>query len=106
MSPRAAWRLEAARFGMLVVLTSDGVVLGRLNRDATAEGPADAVVGELMYEGPTTVRPSEQLEPLAERMRRAGVAGVLVTRSDGTLLGLLEREVARQAIEEATNADR
>jgi CBS domain-containing protein len=44
-----------------------------------------------MREGPTTVRPSEELEPLVERMRRADVGGILVTSSGGRLLGLLER---------------
>lgn len=97
-------QLASAPFGMLVVLNADGVVLGRLDRGAMGAG--DDAVGTLMYEGPTTVRPSEELAPLAERMRRAGVDGVLVTRSDGTLLGLLERRIAERGLEEADDADR
>lgn len=62
----------------------------------------DAVVAE----GPTTVRPGEDLAPLTERMRRADVDGVLVTRSDGRLLGMLERDVAQRALEEGQDADR
>ncbi|MPZ12649.1 MAG: CBS domain-containing protein [Kiloniellaceae bacterium] len=92
--------LQASRFGMLVALNSEGVVMGRLNRDALDAEDA-ATVNRLMREGPTTVRPSEELEPLVERMRRADVDGVLVTSSDGRLLGLLERDRGEQTIEEA-----
>jgi rhodanese-related sulfurtransferase len=98
--------LEASPYGMLVALNADGIVMGKLDRDATAASDEAQTVDRLMYEGPTTVRPSEELEPLAERMRHAGVDGVLVTRSDGTLIGLLERPVAERAIQEADHADR
>lgn len=99
-------QLASAPFGMLVVLNADGVVLGRLDRVVLDIGDDTAGVEALMHEGPTTIRPSEDLAPLAERMRRAGVDGVLVTRSDGTLLGLLERAVAERALQEAHDADR
>lgn len=82
-------QLAASRYGMLVALDADGVVMGGLHADAaTADG--GATVDQLMLEGPTTVRPSEDLPALQERMRRADVDGVLVTRSDGTLLGIIE----------------
>jgi Mg/Co/Ni transporter MgtE len=83
--------LEASRFGMLVALNADGVVMGRLDRDVSGEGDG-VTVDRLMREGPTTVRPSEELAPLLERMRRADVDAVLVTSSDGRLLGLVERQ--------------
>ena len=38
--------------------------------------------------GVTTVRPSEQAADLAHRMRHAGRDTIVVTRSDGTLVGL------------------
>lgn len=38
--------------------------------------------------GVTTVRPSEQTADLAHRMSHAQVSRVVVTRSDGTLVGL------------------
>lgn len=90
-------RLEASRFEMLVALNAQGVVMGRLGHNAL-EAPDDTAVEELMREGPTTVRPSEELEPLFERMRRADVHGILVTSSDGRLLGILERSVGEQAL--------
>jgi len=38
--------------------------------------------------GVSTVRPSEDAVALVHRMGHAEVTGVLVTRSDGTLVGL------------------
>jgi CBS domain-containing protein len=92
--------LQASPFGTLVALDANGVVMGRLGRDA-ADGEDTQTVDRLMREGPTTVRPSEDLVALVERMRRAQVDAVVVTRSDGSLLGLLERDRGEQAIEES-----
>jgi CBS domain-containing protein len=92
--------LQASPFGTLVALDANGVVMGRLGREAA--GAEDTqTVDRLMHEGPTTVRPSEELVTLLERMRRAEVDAVVVTRSDGRLLGLLERDRGEQAIEES-----
>lgn len=97
-------RLHDSRFGMVVVLNAEGVVLGRL--DTQAADADDTTVDTLMREGPTTVRPSEDLHALTERMQGADVDAVLVTRSDGTLLGLLERDTAESTLEEADDVDR
>lgn len=94
-------RLETSRFGIAVVTSPEGVVVGRLDRDAL-EGDLDGPVERAMTEGPTTVRPSEDTGELAERMRHAGVDGVLVTRSDGTLVGMIERHRVEQATAEGT----
>lgn len=91
--------LDASPTGALVALNAEGVVLGRLPREAVTDD-GEVTVEELMHEGPTTVRPSEELGPLVERMHRGGVDAVLVTCSDGHLLGLLERERGHQAIHE------
>lgn len=82
-------RLAASRLGIVVALNADGIVLGRLDT-AALDAEDDTPVEHAMSEGPTTVRPSEEAPALAERMRRANVDGVLVTRSDGTLLGVFE----------------
>jgi hypothetical protein len=90
--------LEASPWGMLVALNAEGVVMGRLNRPAL-DAADDVPVEQLMREGPTTVRPSEELGPLVHRMHHADVDAVLVTSSDGRLLGVLERSRGEQMIE-------
>ena len=42
--------------------------------------------------GVSTVRPSEDAAALAERMRDKGVTMVVVSRSDGTLIGVFFAE--------------
>lgn len=84
--------------GGLVVTTDEGVVLGRLDPDA-ADADDQATAADVMYEGPTTVRPGEDLETLAPRMQHHDVDAILVTRSDGVLLGLFERETAEQVVD-------
>lgn len=82
----------------------EGVVLGRL--DMQAADADDTTVDTLMREGPTTVRPREDLHALTEHMQGADVDAVLATRSDGTLLGLLERDTAESTPKEADDVDR
>lgn len=45
-----------------------------------------------MRNGPATFRPDEPVEKVAKRMRERGVSSVLVTTSDGKLVGMLRRE--------------
>lgn len=93
-------RLEQSHYSLVAVLNAEGVVLGQLGRHAL-DVDDDTAVAYLMAEGPATVRPSEEAARLAERMRRPDVDGVLVTRSDGTLTGLLKHRAAQAAATEA-----
>jgi CBS domain-containing protein len=68
-------------------------VLGRLQGKALDEA-ADTVVEDVMEEGPTTVRASEDLLELATRLGDHGVASILVTDPDGRLLGIVFRDDA------------
>jgi CBS domain-containing protein len=80
--------LDAQGFGPLVVLNPAGVVMGAARRDALKSAPADADAGSVMRFGVSTVRPSEDAAELAHRMGHAEVTRVVVTRPDGTLVGL------------------
>ncbi len=82
-----------------IVVNAERVVLGRL-RGTAWDGPDDALVEDVMEAGPTTVRPSEPLAALTERMQEHGSRGVLVTTSDGRLVGLLERADAERVLAE------
>ena len=73
-----------------VVTNNENVVLGLLGRRALRSDTA-ARVEEAMTSGPSTVRPSIRLDAIAKRMRDQNLTLVLVTRSDGVLVGVLRR---------------
>jgi CBS domain-containing protein len=79
--------LDAQGFGPVLVLNRAGVVMGAAHRDALAAA-GDAAAGSVMRFGVSTVRPSEDAAALAHRMGDRGVTRVVVTRPDGTLVGL------------------
>src|SRR5215472_14644051 len=81
--------LESRGFGPVLVLNQAGVVMGAAYRDRLAAAAAGASAGSVMRFGVSTVRPSEDAAALAHRMGHAGVTRVVVTRQDGTLVGLL-----------------
>ena len=80
--------LDAQRFGPVLVLNQAGVVMGAAYRDGLVSVPEQATAGSVMRFGVSTVRPSEDAAALAHRMGQAGVTRVVVTRSDGTPVGL------------------
>ncbi|MGQ0433433.1 MAG: CBS domain-containing protein, partial [Microthrixaceae bacterium] len=79
------------------VVNEERVVLGRLRGDALAQNP-EAIVEEIMEEGPTTTRADDDLERLTARMRGRSVGSILVTDPDGRLIGVLYREDAEAAL--------
>lgn len=74
-------------------------MLGRLGRAALA-GADELSVEQAMSAGPSTVRPSLELERAVERMQKQALATLPVTTSEGRLLGLLERDTAERALRE------
>ncbi|MDP8956436.1 MAG: CBS domain-containing protein [Actinomycetota bacterium] len=91
--------LEAGRH-VCIVVNEKGIVEGRLRRRALEENPG-ATAEDAMEIGPTTIRPSEPLEPLVGRMRRRGVATIVVSDLKGRLVGILYREDVERALEAA-----
>jgi CBS domain-containing protein len=81
-------RLRAAGFGPVIVLNPAGVVMGAVYADQLESAGPQTESGALMRFGVTTVRPSEDAADLVHRMRHAQVSRVLVTRADGTLVGV------------------
>ena len=76
-----------------VVTTDDGVVLGLVDTDVIDGADADVPVATVMRLSPTTVRPSVEYATLVEQ----GDEHVLVTTSDGRLVGIVEPEVGDDA---------
>ncbi len=79
--------------GLCPVLDHDGVVMGVVTTDELGSA-TDGQVRSVMRFGTTTVRPSEDLPGLVQRMQKASVDAILVTRPDATLVGVLLREDA------------
>ena len=90
-------RVRAADWDTCFVTNAEGVVVGRLGRAALARDD-DVSVEEAMTLGPSTVRPSLELEKAVERMRKQNLTTLPVTRSDGVLLGLIQLDHAERAL--------
>ena len=82
-----------------MVVNDAGVVLGRLRSAALGADP-ETPVEVLMESGPTSVRPDVPLADITERMQRRKVQSVLVTTSEGRLVGILRREDAEAMLAE------
>ena len=88
-----------------IVTTGGGVVLGRITRNALGGDP-DAPVEAIMEAGPTTVRTNEPIEPIYQRMVSRNVESLLVTTSDGRLVGSLYRaDVERRLTDGASSQE-
>jgi rhodanese-related sulfurtransferase len=81
-------RIVADPAGMAVVVDEDDVVQGVIGSRELKGADLDDTAGSAMRVGATTVRPSEEVEALVQRMDQAKVDHVVVSRADGTLVGL------------------
>jgi CBS domain-containing protein len=92
----SAWdRVRAAGWDACVVVNKDRIVLGLLREKEVSLG-SGATVELVMRSGPTTFRPDVPVGKMAERMRKRGARTVLVTTSDGRLVGLFYRDDAER----------
>jgi CBS domain-containing protein len=96
-------RVRAAGWDICVVVNEEEVVLGLLRERELAADP-NATTDQVMRSGPATFRPDALVADVVERMEKRGVGGVLVTRSDGRLIGWLRREDAARVAAETERA--
>jgi CBS domain-containing protein len=76
----------------ICVVTNDAdIVLGMLGRGALRSGQRTKVESA-MTSGPSTIRPSARLDGIRKRMHDENLTRIIVTRSDGVLLGVLRVE--------------
>jgi rhodanese-related sulfurtransferase len=78
-------------YGFALVLDGGGVLLGRVRRSALENIAGDAPIEPIMEAGPSTVRPDVTVEELRRRLQDSELQTLLVTRSDGTLVGVVRR---------------
>jgi predicted transcriptional regulator len=85
------------------VTNDEAIVVGRVRWKNTPEND-DVPVEDFMQIGPATVRPTEELRGLVERMRSAGVKTILVTMPRGHLVGVVNRDDGDRLIRERPSA--
>ena len=90
-------RLQAVGQDACTVVNDAGVVLGHLGRDAFNAAP-EMTAAQVMKPGPSTIRPHVPLAEIAEYLRKRGITRILVTTSDGRLVGVLHRRDAEQML--------
>jgi CBS domain-containing protein len=90
-------RCQAAGWNICLVVNELNIVLGRLRGEAWEAEP-QTPVEDVMENGPTTFRPDNFLEPLIQRMRDKKVGNVIITNSDGVLIGVLYRKDGEQRL--------
>jgi len=90
-------RVRSSDWDTCFVINEQRIVLGRLGRAALSRDN-ETTVEAAMTAGPSTVRPSLELDKAVERMHAQKLTGLPVTRSDGVLLGLLRRDEAERAL--------
>jgi CBS domain-containing protein len=91
-------RVRASGSDVCIVVNEAGVVLGRLGHAAwTSRRRATSV--ERAMDIPTTYRPDIPLDSLIDHGRGKAGADLLITDSDGVLIGLVDPRDARRLVE-------
>ncbi|MGE3796655.1 MAG: CBS domain-containing protein [Thermomicrobiales bacterium] len=91
-------RLAPTDWTVCGVINEQRVLLGML-RGKCWEEPDDSRVGDIMREGPSTIRPNEDLAAVTGRMQDRHVSCLFVTDSQGELIGILRRIDAEAALD-------
>lgn len=90
-------RVQAMGWDICIVVNDERVVLGRLRKKAW-HAPHVATVETVMDSGPTTIRPDTKLDSITKRMQTRKVDDIVVTTSDGRLIGVLYRTDAERQL--------
>jgi hypothetical protein len=96
-------RVEAAGWDLCVVLGDDRTVIGLLRSEDLHADPKLAVE-TVMEAGPSSFRPNVRPAGMKDFMRGQNLAAVLVTTSDGKLVGVVVGEANRHLRQEAAAA--
>ncbi|MBN9098170.1 MAG: CBS domain-containing protein [Pseudonocardia sp.] len=81
-------RVAASRYEFALVLAADqATLLGRLRPSVLENADPDRQAGEVMEPGPSTLRPHEPAQAIAERLAQRHLGYAIVTDPEGRLLG-------------------
>ena len=92
-------RIKTADTNVCIDTTDANVVLGRI-RGRALRGDPDNTAEQAMSPGPSTIRPDTELAEVVEFYGESGIKSVLVTDQDGTLIGTVYIEHARNMLEQ------
>lgn len=84
-------RVTAVAGDVALVVNHNNIVLGRLRQKVFTQHP-EAIVADVMEEGPTTIRPNTKLADIIPRMQARNVRSIVVTKANGRLSGILYRQ--------------
>jgi predicted transcriptional regulator len=98
-------RCQEVGWKVCLVVNKANIVLGRLRGEAW-QVDSNTPVEQVMENGPTTFRPDNFLEPLTKRMHEKKVGTVIITNSDGLLIGILYRKDAEERLSQEKPADK
>ena len=83
-------RAEKLGWDICPVVNEQGILLGLVRQDAW-KSDGDASVETVMKPAPTTLRPSYSVDDATEFLRKQGSDALLITTSDGKLMGDFKR---------------
>jgi predicted transcriptional regulator len=83
--------IAASPYGFALVLSTGGIVLGRVRGSRLNGEDSAACVEAVMEPGPSTIRPHLTIDELAARLGRSEVRTLIVTDPEGKLLGVVRR---------------
>ena len=96
---QAGARAQERGYSVCPVVNQAGIVLGLIGKSDWDSDPS-ASAEQLMDSAPTTLRPSAPLEKAKQMVNKSNRGAVLVTNSDGRLLGAFfgvsEKEPGRE----------
>lgn len=92
-----AARIRGSGWDTCFVVNEQRVVLGRLHQ-TELDGDPERTAEEAMRPGPSTYRPDVDAAEVLDVMEQHDLTTAPITRSDGTLVGLVLREDLRTAV--------
>jgi hypothetical protein len=79
-------------YGFALVLSEGGVLLGRVRRSAPEALADQDPIEPILEAGPSTIRPHLSPDRMRDRLKDKGFRTLVVTRPDGTFLGVVRRD--------------
>jgi CBS domain-containing protein len=89
-------RIHRSPYGFALVVSTSGVLLGRVRRSALDCDPA-LRAEEVMQAGPKTFRPHRPAADVAKQLAEKGFRWAVVTDPEGRLIGVASREDLERA---------